>query len=101
MVDVRPFLWSWSKSDGSQYWTEDQRERQDVQPSPQAGYVSLVAWWCGGVLTTQAGVHHWLGEGDAPIVEEGMVDGEEVGGSVSSHGMVCKKSTQWYFLIIS
>ena len=34
-----------------------------------------------GVLTTQAGVRHRLGEGDACTVEGGMVDGE-VGGRV-------------------
>ena len=53
-----------------------------MQPSPQAGYVARVAWWCRGVLTTQAGVCHRLGEGDACTVEGGMVDGEEAGGRV-------------------
>ena len=56
-----------------------------MHPSPQAGYLAPVAWWCrggGGVPTTQAGARPRLGEGDACTVEEGMVDSEGVGGRV-------------------
>ena len=49
---------------------------------PQMGRVAPVAWWCAVCpLPRQGFVTGWV-RGDARTVEEGMVDGEEVGGRV-------------------
>ena len=48
----------------------------------QMGYVARVAWWCRGFPHLRSGASLRSGEGGAHAVEEGMMDGEEVGGRV-------------------
>ena len=53
-------------------------------PLPKQGMWHVLHGGAGGysLVTTQAGVRHRLGKGDACTVEGGMVGGEEVGGRV-------------------